>query len=192
MRFTVKKTYFGAVLLLGLSIFTSGCEHEPIIPNEEELITTLTYTLTPSGGGTAITLTYKDLDGDGGNAPTTTLSGNLAANTTYIGKLVLLNESVTPAEDISAEIKAEKETHQFFFQPASALKATVSYTDTDANGKPVGLETSLVTTYASEGDLTIILRHEPNKSASGVATGDVTNAGGETDIEAVIKNVKIQ
>ena len=27
------------------------------------------------------------------------------------------------------------------------------------------------------------LRHEPAKDASGVAAGDITNAGGETDIE---------
>ena len=29
----------------------------------------------------------------------------------------------------------------------------------------------------------MILKHEPNKSAAGVAGGDVTNAGGETDAE---------
>ncbi|HBK71516.1 MAG TPA: type 1 periplasmic binding fold superfamily protein, partial [Flavobacteriaceae bacterium] len=36
-----------------------------------------------------------------------------------------------------------------------------------------------------------ILRHEPNKSASGVSDGDITNAGGETDIE-VIFNITVQ
>ena len=28
-----------------------------------------------------------------------------------------------------------------------------------------------------------MLRHEPDKSAAGVSSGDITNAGGETDIE---------
>jgi hypothetical protein len=31
--------------------------------------------------------------------------------------------------------------------------------------------------------LKITLRHEPNKKASGVVGGSITNAGGETDIE---------
>ena len=32
---------------------------------------------------------------------------------------------------------------------------------------------------------TITLRHEPAKTATGVSGGDITNAGGETDIEVV-------
>ena len=36
---------------------------------------------------------------------------------------------------------------------------------------------------ASSGDVTVILRHEPDKEADGVSDGDVTNAGGETDVE---------
>ena len=31
--------------------------------------------------------------------------------------------------------------------------------------------------------MTVILRHEPNKAGAGVSDGDITNAGGETDIE---------
>lgn len=188
----MKKVHFLAYSLLALMMFSTACDKTPVTPNEEELITTLKYTLTPSGGGTAIILTYKDLDGDGAGAPVITQSGNLAANTTYTGSLVLLNESKTPAEDITAEIRDEKEDHQFFFQAASSLKASISYSDKDANNKPLGLETSFITTTASEGDLTIILRHKPSKSASGVENGDITNAGGETDIEAKFTNVKIQ
>jgi len=38
-------------------------------------------------------------------------------------------------------------------------------------------------TDPGEGGLRITLRHEPNKTAAGVQNGDITNAGGETDIE---------
>ena len=31
--------------------------------------------------------------------------------------------------------------------------------------------------------MTVILRHEPDKAGAGVSDGDITNAGGETDIE---------
>ncbi len=60
---------------------------------------------------------------------------------------------------------------------------SVSYTDTDADGNPIGITTELITSDAGSGVLTVILRHEPNKGASGVSGGDITNAGGETDIE---------
>ena len=55
----------------------------------------------------------------------------------------------------------------------------------DGNGDPVGLMTQLMTGSAGTGQLTILLRHEPDKSAMGVAQGDPTNAGGETDINVV-------
>lgn len=173
------------VKLLGLLFLCvlafSACEKEPVIVNEEEVVTTLNYTLTPDGGGTAITLSFVDLDGDGGNAPTIT-GGTLAANQTYQGRMELLNALETPAEDITAEIEAEDEDHQFFFQ-STVPNLTVDYTDQDADGNPVGLSSTVSTGAAASGTLTVILRHEPNKSGTGVAGGDITNAGGETDIE---------
>ena len=52
----------------------------------------------------------------------------------------------------------------------------------DKNGKPIGLTFTLKTgATATTGNITVVLRHLPAKSASGVATGDITNAGGATD-----------
>jgi len=62
---------------------------------------------------------------------------------------------------------------------------SVAYDDKDANGNPVGLSSILTTGDAASGSITITLRHEPAKSASGVSNGDITNAGGETDIEVI-------
>ncbi|MFT7376933.1 MAG: hypothetical protein ACI88Z_000758, partial [Sphingobacteriales bacterium] len=56
---------------------------------------------------------------------------------------------------------------------------------------PLGLQTTITTTDVGNGTLTVILRHEPNKSASGVANGDISNAGGETDIEVTF-NITVQ
>lgn len=171
------------LLMLAISgmVFTSCEKEDPDIPNEEEVITTLTYTLTPSGGGTAVVLSFQDLDGDGGDDPIIT-DGTLAANTTYEGALVLSNEQESPAEDITVEILDEDEEHQFFFT-TTVTGLAISYADQDGAGNPLGLSSSLTTTDAGSGTMTIILRHEPNKSASGVSDGDIANAGGETDIE---------
>ncbi len=148
--------------------------------NEEEVITTVTTTLT--GGGQIITLTSRDLDGDGPNAPMVAVSGNLTAGTTYTGSTTFLNELVNPAEDITEEIEEEGEEHQVFYSLASSL-GTISYDaeNVDSNGKPIGLDFTLTTGNASTGTLTVTLRHLPNKEAIGVANGDITNAGGSTD-----------
>ena len=164
-------------------LFLSSCKKEdPEIPNEEELITTVTYTLTPQGGGDDVEFIFRDLDGDGGDAAVI-INGTLQANTVYDGSLELLNESEAPVEDITEEIQEEDADHQFFFSVSNGLNLNITYDDVDGNNNPVGLATVATSGEASQGQLTIILRHEPEKSAGGVSDGDITNAGGETDIE---------
>lgn len=164
--------------LTGL-LFTacSSDDENPEPVNEEELITTMTVTLVPQGGGTTITLTSRDLDGDGPNAPEVTVSGNLAGNTTYNGTIVLLNETETPAEDITEEVAEEDEEHQFFFGISGSI-GSVTYADQDGNGNPVGIAFVLNTDTAGAASLTVTLRHEPKKPNDGT----LADAGGETDI----------
>ena len=177
------KNLFAYLLLfsvLGLTIVSCGDDEDPEIPNEEEVITTLIYTLTATNGNT-VEMRFTDLDGDGGDAPVIT-GGTLSANSTYTGALRLLNESESPAENITEEIEEEDEEHQFFFQ-VSGGNITVTYNDQDEDNNPIGLSTTVTTGAAGASTLTVTLRHEPNKAGTGVSDGDITNAGGETDIE---------
>lgn len=170
------KKYIIPVLLLTLAL--SACEKDdPVIPNEEELITTLIYRLEPLGAGEVVELKFVDLDGDGGDAPIITTSP-LQPSTTYQGSIMLLNELEEPAEDITEEVEEEGDHHQLFYVE-NVLKTNVEYLDQDLNGNPVGLLTSLETGGATTGTLTIILRHQPNKPNNGTPE----DAGGETDIE---------
>lgn len=171
--------------LLFASLFIFACnpdDPEPV--NEEEVITRVTYTLTPQGGGSTVSLVFSDPDGDGGTAPVIT-GGNLVLGKTYTGVLTLLNEAANPDEDITTEIEEEGEDHQFFFSVSSGLTDAfeLAYTDADAKGNPIGLTTELTTKKAGTGTFRVTLRHQPNKTASGVKNGDITNAGGETDVE---------
>lgn len=163
----------------------SSCKKDPIIPNEEELITTLTYTLTPVGGGSAVEFKFLDLDGDGGNAPIIT-EGVLLANTTYTGSLTLLNETETPADNITLEIAEEALAHQFFYH-FSGSDNTITITDVDADGNTLGLKTTFTTTQAGTEQLVITLRHEPTKPNN----NNLMTAGGETDIEVTF-NVEVE
>ncbi len=183
------KTLKSCILFsFGLLTFTSCSDDEPAPEpiNEEEIITTFTATLVPQGGGTTITLQSRDLDGDGPNPPEVTVSGDLQENAIYNGTIVLLNETETPAEDITAEVEEEDEEHQFFYTVGSSLNANVEYANFDGNGNPLGTSFTLTTTTASSGTLAFTLRHEPLKPNSGLA-----DAGGETDL-AVTFSVTIQ
>lgn len=174
----LNKTKIFFLAIAAVSITSCNNDDDPV--NEEEVITTVTTTLT--NGATTITLTSRDLDGDGPNDPLVTVSGNLTANTVYNGETTFLNELDTPAEDITVEVEEEGEEHQVFYQIPSAL-GTIGYTDFDVNAKPVGLTFTYTTGNVGTGNLTVTLRHLPNKSAAGVAAGDITNAGGATDAQ---------
>lgn len=103
---------------------------------------------------------------------------------------MLLNETETPPEDVSEEVREEDEEHQFFFS-TTVDGLSIAYDDMDEDDNPIGLATRLTTGNAADGTMTIILRHEPDKKASGVSGGNIANAGGETDIEVTF-NVSVQ
>lgn len=163
-----------------------GCKKDEEMPpppaaNEEEVITTMVLRFTPNGSGSTREFRFTDADGDGGNAPVLALD-TLDAATVYNVSIFLLNESTTPTDTISHEVLDEGVLHQFFFT-VTGVDLSVAYADTDANGLPIGLSSVMTTGVAGGGNLRVTLRHMPNKNAAGVAGGDITNAGGETDIE---------
>lgn len=176
-------------VLLSMAVL-AACEkdEDPIIPdepqNEEELITTMRITLASAGGSQVRTLSFMDADGDGGGAPVIT-GDTLSADTVYTAAILLLNESVSPADTISHEVEEEGAAHQFFFQWVNA-DVSVTYADADVNGQPIGLLSTWTANSVSTGTVLVTLRHEPDKSAAGVALGDIFNAGGETDIAVTV------
>lgn len=180
---------FGTLLVVMPMVLLFGCKKDedddtaPTPPaNEEELITTVLLTFTDQETSSAVfEMRFTDTDGDGGNAPVIT-ADTLPANRAYDLSIRVLNESVSPAEEITTEIQNEGVDHQFFFQ-SSVTNMLITYADADANGAPIGLLNSATTADPAQGTLVVTLRHQPSKGAAGVSSGDITNAGGETDIE---------
>lgn len=170
--------FFKYALLASTLIFASCSEDDnnPEPVNEEEVLTTLTVTF--ESGFDTVVMQFQDLDGDGPDAATVSVSGPLSANTSYDAAIVLLNETEDPAENINEEIEEEDLDHQFFYTVGSGLDVAAEYGDADSEGNPLGLSFILNTGVASSGGLTFTLRHEPNKPNTGLE-----NAGGETDIE---------
>lgn len=174
----VPVVFFTALLFTACSNDDNDALPEEV--NEEEVITTMTVTLSPEGDGADIILATTDLDGDGPNPPVIDISGNLTAGTTYSGNIVLLNETVTPADNITEEVEEESNEHQFFYTSDADLDVTTAYGNNDADGNPLGTEFSLTAGAASTGTLTFTLRHEPKKPNDGT----LADAGGETDLVA--------
>jgi hypothetical protein len=167
--------------LVFVSIFFVSCSNDddsPEIVNEEEVITTMTITLTPVGGGEDVILQTKDLDGDGGNDPIITpTQATLIAGKTYNGSIVLLNETEEPAENITEEVEEEDDEHQFFYTISGDLDVNTAYANFDGNGDPLGTEFTIIANSASTGSINFTLRHEPTKPNNGLV-----DAGGSTDI----------
>ena len=89
-----------------------GCETiDPVIPNEEELITTLEFRLV-SSDQQILYFSFKDLDGDGGLSPV--IQNEKLKFITYNGMLTLRNDAINPSSDISMEVE-EGILIQFFY-----------------------------------------------------------------------------
>jgi hypothetical protein len=174
----MRKVNYLVLTSIVISVILSGCKKpDDTTPLEQELITTVKLTLTKTGGS-AVSITYKDPDGDGGIAPTISpASLTLDANSSYTAKLELLNETKTPVDDITTEIKEESEAHQFYYT-VSGVNVSVSNLDTDTKGLPLGLTSTFTTTAVSNGSLKITLKHKPGQKAA----GDLITKG-ETDVE---------
>jgi hypothetical protein len=185
----MKKLSFLFVFLLMSNVFISCSANDDGPVNEEEVITTLIATFVPEDGGETVVLTYRDLED--GNPAFLPAVGIFEVGKTYTATLSLLNELVNPVENITEEIEEEGDKHQFFFSASQGV-GTFAYLDQDEDGNPIGLSFLFTAgNTPTTGTMTIILRHEPNKNATGVAQGNITNAGGDTDIEVTF-NVALQ
>jgi hypothetical protein len=182
-----KQTFLLPLFILSL-IFT-GCsdddDHDdhshPV--NEEEVITTIEVTL--SDGTNSYVLIWEDLDGDGPDLPI--ITGATIPSNSYDAEIQLYNKTLDPTDDeyvVTTEILEEDVDHQFFFNASNGLNVfDFVYADADVDGNPIGQQFIIEDVSGSGGDLNIVLLHEPNKNADGVSDGDITNAGGDTDID---------
>jgi hypothetical protein len=105
-----------------------GCSDDPEATNEEEVITTISVTLTPTtGGGTPIILGWDDANLDAiVDAAEVTVSGGLKINTTYSADIQMANKSASSEIDIDEEILEEAEDHLFCFTVTGAALTIVA------------------------------------------------------------------
>ena len=175
----MKKMIQCVMLLLILFVSFNSCKKDPIVdPNEEELLTTIRITLTEKISGTQSVFELRDLDGEGGRPPSAFDEIILEKQKVYDCSIEFLNESVSPVDNITAEIQEEGEDHEIFYSATNSLVA-FSNLSKDANNLPLGLSSTWTTSNSTGlGNLSIILKHKPGIKAS----GDLVSKG-ETDVE---------
>ncbi len=167
----------GAVALVALG---TACGDSSTAPGgESELISRVTITLTPSGGGAALTTFIDDADGNGPTAPSAQVGAlALARGVTYTGAVKFENRLKTPAEDITVEVRAEANEHRVFYT-VIGTGSTLNTTDVDGQNRPLGLAfTKALSASAAAGTMRVVLCHYDG--APKVATA--TSCSGETDI----------
>lgn len=148
---------------------------------EQELISRITLSLTPAAGGATQSVIINDPDGLGPQAPQAQ-QGTLALTRgiTYTGTVRFENALKTPVEDITAEVLAEASEHRVFYT-TSATGVTISPTDADAQGRPLGLRfTKAVgaTAATGAGTVRVVLCHyDTTKPAT------ATSCTGDTDTD---------
>jgi hypothetical protein len=149
-------------------------------PNEEELITTIILTFTDTTGLVApFTVTFADPDGDGGNAPTIHEEIHLDSNKYYNVTIQFLDESKTPAEDITAVVEAEGDEHIICYTPAGPASLNIVRTDSDGTFE-IGLASFWSTGSSSMtgNTVTVVLKHQPDVKDGSCSPGD-------TDVEVI-------
>lgn len=177
--------------LLIFGVLVTSCKKDKVQePNDEEIITTMKLTFVPVGGGTTLTYQFRDADGAGGAAPTQD-EIVLAPSQSYNVTVQILNETKSPAEDITLEVAAEADAHRFYYEPEAGSNIVVSGLDNDGNGVPVGITGTWTTSTTAIGKIKVTLRHYGG-TPPGKAVEDLVNSSkSNTDIEIEF-NTKIQ
>jgi len=180
----MKNILFTISTITALSLAAASCSKDDTPePVEQELITTVQMIATPTGGGTAQTFNYKVQNGFGSTAPGTVQidTVTLQAGASYNVELRVLNESESPAEDVTTEVVEERDEHLFFLEASPTGLVTVTDGSIDGQNRPFNQTFRLAPGTAGSGTFTITLLHEPTNKRAGTLAG----AGGETDAQAI-------
>ncbi|TDQ19190.1 hypothetical protein DFQ04_1007 [Algoriphagus boseongensis] len=181
--------YLLAILAFGFA----SCESEdPEKENDGEVITDVILTfqeLDASNNpvGAAVSFKASDPQGIEVGATPTIQPVNVTKGKKYQMTIEVLNS--IEGEDITEEILAEADEHQFFFLGSGITSNILTTSYADGNGVALGLK-NLVTVSSSPGtnntQLQVILRHDLDKNFPGANNPNFANyiqAGGETDLD---------
>src|SRR3984957_3659934 len=182
--FSGRKLFPGTVILLLLVV--SACNKKaqtvtPALPGNE-FLTTVELQLTNTSDPTDVQLcistqmspythTYQ-VDSIYNNLA----SMRLKANSTYTGRVIILDETQTPFDTVSNEILARENYHLFFFEPSPVLASNFVVSNT--------------TTYIPQNDW-LIGQPATDTTAFGISVNESTASSAATALNLVVNRTDI-
>lgn len=176
-----KKSTILVTSAVTLLLFWSSCKKDeqavaPPVPGNE-FLTTVELVATNANDATDVqTAKWVKLNPDDTTAPDLSKAFlNLKQNAHYNVAVKFMDETKTPAQDVTGEILDRENYHLICFDIASGLNLQVTRTDHDTNNPPleVGLQDLFATGGASTGNLEVTLHHQPNVKNGDCAPGSI-------------------
>ncbi len=152
---------------------------EPADPDNEVITTVKITAVNAADTADVRTAQWKDLTPNDGNPDLTQASIRLKKDAVYNVSVEFMDETKSPAENITEEVEERSNYHLVCYQPTSGLNLTVVRTDFDNNTPKLelGVKSKFTTGAASTGSINVSLHHQPsNKNGS---TCDL----GSTDVD---------
>lgn len=145
-----------ALLLAGLSCKKPSTPQDE---NEHEVINAVDLVFKKSGT-TVATFTAEDPDGDGGNPPSRIDRITLQPGQTYTTEVVLRSIVNGSSTVVTGSISSQSAQHEFYYIP-TGVATSITKTDKDINGYPVGINATWVTGTSGSGTILFKLMHKP-------------------------------
>ncbi|RXK85439.1 hypothetical protein [Filimonas effusa] len=176
-----KLSLFLSAFLITVMLF-NGCKKDetavaPPVPGNEFLTTVQLVVVNAADPTDRDTVAVKQLPDQ--PIDYTNASLHLKANSTYNVSVRFLDETQTPAGNVTDDIYARRNYHLICFTTDASLALTVTRTDLDTNtpALPVGLQDRFSTGSAGSGKMNVRLRHQPNAK-----NGDCDPGSSDADV----------
>ena len=171
------KKLTGTLLLSAALVFAfNGCSKDektvsPPLPGNEFLTTVQLIVTNAADATDTKTVAVKGLPGQAIDNSKAALT--LKKNAVYNVQVKFLDETKSPAGDVTTDISDRRNYHLICFVVSGGAALTVQRTDKDTNtpALEVGLQDKFTTVAASTGSLNVKLRHQPNAKTGDCAPG---------------------
>jgi hypothetical protein len=152
--------YRAMALTFLAGLLTSSCKKPSNAndENEHEAINKVTLTFSRAGAPNLV-FVAEDPDGDGGLPPSRIDTIRLASGQTYNTEIRFSNIVNGVEKDLTPSIVAQGRSHEVFYIPA-AVQLTVTKTDRDLSGFPIGVSSTWQTGPIALGSVQVKLMHK--------------------------------
>jgi hypothetical protein len=155
--------HYALLPLLLLLLLSSACVTDDDVPVPADRLTSVELILRQPPA-TQLVFRWIDNDGPGGNMPAADIV-TLPPNSSYTYILRLLDQTDVLAQvDRTSEIRFAGTDYLVCALAAGTAVDSLTTTDEDANGAPLGLEGTLRTGSAGTAQMRILVLRDPDKS----------------------------